>query len=71
MNESLLCSDTKNINVLLCLSLTGPRVWDVANELVGLCAMAPPDNPFSLTTSKPFLSQSAYLQLEHSLTSWR
>lgn len=34
--------------VLLCLSLTGTRVWDVVNELVGLCTMPPPDNPFSL-----------------------
>ncbi|KAK3568055.1 hypothetical protein QTP86_029262 [Hemibagrus guttatus] len=26
----------------------GTRVWDVVNELVGLCTMPPPDNPFSL-----------------------
>lgn len=32
----------------VCLSLTGTRVWDVVNELVGLCTMPPPDNPFSL-----------------------
>lgn len=23
-------------------------MWDVVNELVGLCTMPPPDNPFSL-----------------------
>lgn len=48
MNESLLWNDTKNIYVLLCLSLTGTRVWDVVNESVSLCTMLPPDNPFSL-----------------------
>ncbi|XP_026122615.1 uncharacterized protein si:dkey-19b23.7 [Carassius auratus] len=26
----------------------GAHVWDVVNELVGLCTMPPPDNPFSL-----------------------
>ncbi|XP_031440928.1 uncharacterized protein si:dkey-19b23.7 [Clupea harengus] len=26
------------------------RVWDVVSELVGLCTMPPPDNPFSLDT---------------------
>lgn len=32
----------------MCLFLTGTRVWDVVNELVTLCTMPPPDNPFSL-----------------------
>lgn len=26
----------------------GTHVWDIVNELVGLCTMPPPDNPFSL-----------------------
>ncbi len=26
----------------------GTHVWDVVSELVGLCTMPPPDNPFSL-----------------------
>ncbi|GAA6069346.1 uncharacterized protein si:dkey-19b23.7 isoform X1 [Tachysurus ichikawai] len=30
------------------LTSQGTRVWDVVNELVGLCTMPPPDNPFSL-----------------------
>uniref|UniRef100_A0A4W4DPP8 Si:dkey-19b23.7 n=1 Tax=Electrophorus electricus TaxID=8005 RepID=A0A4W4DPP8_ELEEL len=34
--------------ILLCILLTGTRVWDIVNELVGLCTMPPPDNPFSL-----------------------
>ncbi|KAK1797100.1 hypothetical protein P4O66_008490, partial [Electrophorus voltai] len=30
------------------LTSQGTRVWDIVNELVGLCTMPPPDNPFSL-----------------------
>ncbi|KAI5104254.1 hypothetical protein C0J45_5880 [Silurus meridionalis] len=30
------------------LAPQGTRVWDVVHELVGLCTMPPPDNPFSL-----------------------
>ncbi|XP_066538095.1 uncharacterized protein si:dkey-19b23.7 isoform X2 [Hoplias malabaricus] len=30
------------------LTSQGTQVWDVVNELVGLCTMPPPDNPFSL-----------------------
>ncbi|XP_017565358.1 uncharacterized protein si:dkey-19b23.7 isoform X1 [Pygocentrus nattereri] len=30
------------------LTSQGTQVWDVVNELVGLCTMPPPDNPFTL-----------------------
>ncbi|XP_076829429.1 uncharacterized protein LOC143475461 isoform X2 [Brachyhypopomus gauderio] len=30
------------------LTSQGTKVWDIVNELVGLCTMPPPDNPFCL-----------------------
>lgn len=35
---------------LTCVVFSDVRVWDVVSELVGLCTMPPPDNPFSLDT---------------------
>lgn len=35
-------------NTAVDVSPVGTHVWDIVNELVGLCTMPPPDNPFSL-----------------------
>lgn len=33
-----------------CIVFSDIHVWDMVSELVGLCTMPPPDNPFSLDT---------------------